>query len=72
MATSATEKLREIYKQLGVEVFNKQSQYPEAIKEIERLQRFEANYKDADILSSFSNRFNDSEDDEEYEDDDYF
>lgn len=65
------EKLNEIYKCLGVEVFNKQSQFPEAIKEIERLQRFEENYKNSDILSSFSNRFIDSEDDGEYEDEDF-
>lgn len=68
---NATEKLNKIYKCLGVEVFNKQSQYPEAIKEIERLQRFEENYNDADILSSFSNRFIDSEDEGEYDDEDF-
>lgn len=60
---SHEEKLIEIYKCLGVEVFNKQSQQTEALKEIERLQALEERYSES------INPFNEFVDKEDYDND---
>lgn len=50
------EKLIEIYSCLGVEVYSKENQQSEAIKEIERLQETEAYLQEIDMLSNYSGK----------------
>lgn len=50
------EKLIEIYSCLGVEVYCKENQQSEAIKEIERLQETEAYLQEIDMLANYPDK----------------